>query len=131
MVYRLLADSVLVLHLLFIGFVMFGGLFARRSARVALGHIPAACWGAFIELTGRICPLTTLEVNLRRAAGYAGYSESFIEHYLLSIIYPAGLTRNIQFILTGLVILSNLLIYGYSLYRWRRSRAKAHEQPLP
>lgn len=124
MIYRLLADFVLILHLLFIGFVIFGGLIAFRSPRLALIHIPAACWGAFIELTERVCPLTVIEVELRRIAGDAGYSESFIEHYLLPIIYPAGLTRNIQFGLAGIVILINVAIYGWSLYRLRFFRPK-------
>lgn len=125
MTYRLLADSTLVLHLLFIGFVICGGLMALRTPRLALLHIPAACWGAFIELTGRVCPLTTLEVALRRAAGEAGYSESFIEHYLLPIIYPPGLTRGIQFGLAAFVILSNVSIYGYYFYRRWLVRATA------
>lgn len=125
MIYRLLADSVLVLHLLFIGFVIFGGLIVARSAWVALGHIPVACWGAFVELTGRVCPLTTLEVSLRRAAGDAGYSDSFIEHYLLPIIYPAGLTRDIQLVLAGFVIFINVAIYGWMLYRLWISRSNA------
>ena len=124
MYYRLLADCVLLLHLLFIGFVIFGGLIALRYAWVALGHIPAACWGTFIELTGRVCPLTPLEVGFRRAAGDAGYSTSFIEHYLLPVIYPAGLTRSIQFWLAGFVILINAAIYGYFLYRLWVSRSK-------
>ena len=115
MTYRLLADSVLVFHLLFIGFVIFGGLIVSRSAWAALGHIPVACWGVFIELTGGVCPLTTLEASLRRAAGDVGYSDSFIEHYLLPIIYPAGLTRSIQFELAGFVVLINVAIYGLSL----------------
>ncbi len=124
MAYRLLADSVLILHLLFIGFVIFGGFIALRFTWVALAHIPVACWGVFIELTGGVCPLTTLEVSLRRAAGDAGYSDSFIEHYLLPIIYPAGLTRSIQFELAGFVILINVAIYGWLLYRLRISRQK-------
>jgi hypothetical protein len=128
MIYRLLADSVLILHLLFIGFVIFGGLTALRSPWLALGHIPAACWGAFIELTGRVCPLTVMEVGLRRIAGDAGYSDSFIEHYLLSIIYPAGLTRNIQFGLAGLVILINVAIYGWFLYRLWVFRSKKNSR---
>ena len=123
MTYRLLADSVLVLHLLFIGFVIFGGLIVSHSAWAALGHIPVACWGVFIELTGGSCPLTALEASLRRAAGDAGYSDSFIEHYLLPIIYPAGLTRSIQFELAGFVILINVAIYGWLLYRLRISRS--------
>jgi hypothetical protein len=123
MAYRFLADSVLVLHLLFIGFVIFGGLIVSRSAWVVLAHIPVACWGVFIELTGGSCPLTALEASLRRAAGDAGYSDSFIEHYLLPIIYPAGLTRSIQFGLAGFVILINVAIYGWLLYRLWISRS--------
>lgn len=124
MIYRLLADFVLILHLLFIGFVIFGGLLALRSPWIALAHIPAACWGAFIELTGGLCPLTVMEVGLRRIAGDAGYSGSFVEHYLLPIIYPAGLTRDIQFGLAGFVILISLSIYGRLVYRLWVSRSK-------
>jgi len=124
MIYRFLADSVLVLHLLFIGFVIFGGLLVLRSPWIALAHIPAACWGAFIELTGGLCPLTVMEVGLRRIAGDAGYSGSFVEHYLLPVIYPAGLTRDIQFGLAGMVILINVAIYGQLVYRWQVSRSK-------
>lgn len=122
---RLLADFVLLLHLLFIGFVIFGGLIALRYASVALVHIPAASWGAFIELTGRDCPLTTLEVGFRHAAGDAGYSDSFIDHYLLPVIYPVGLTRSIQFWLAGFVILTNVAIYGWFLYRSWVARSNA------
>jgi len=127
MIYRLLADSVLILHLLFICFVIFGGLIALRSPWITLAHIPAASWGTFIELTGRICPLTVLEVELRRIAGDAGYSDSFIEHYLLSIIYPAGLTRDIQFGLAAGVILINVAVYGWFLYRMGVFRSKNTE----
>jgi hypothetical protein len=122
MIYRLLADFVLVLHFLFIGFVVFGGLLVLRFPKIALAHIPAACWGVFIELTGGLCPLTVVEVRLRRIAGDAGYSGSFIEHYLLPIIYPAELTRDIQFGLAGVVILINIAIYGI-LYRLSISRS--------
>lgn len=124
MIYRFLADFVLILHFLFIAFVIFGGLLALRSCWIALAHIPAACWGAYIELTGGLCPLTVMEVGLRRTAGDAGYSGSFIEHYLLPIIYPFGLTRDIQFGLAGLVILINVAIYGRLVYRLRVFRSK-------
>lgn len=124
MIYRLLADSVLIVHLLFIGFVIFGGLFALRFPWIALVHIPAACWGAYIELAGGLCPLTTIEVGLRRMAGDAGYSGSFIEHYLLPIIYPAGLTRDIQVWLAGFVILINVAVYSRLVYRLRVYRSK-------
>lgn len=124
MIYRFLADAVLIIHLLFIGFVIFGGLLALRSPWITLVHIPAACWGAFIELTGGLCPLTVMEVEFRRIAGDAGYSGSFIEHYLLHVIYPAGLTRDIQFWLAGFVILINVAIYGNLVYRLWVSRSK-------
>ena len=123
MSYRFLADSVLVLHFLFIGFVIFGGLIVLRFAWVSAIHIPAVGWGIIVELTGKLCPLTTLEVGLRRAAGDAGYAGDFIEHYILPIIYPAGLTREIQFWLAGFVMLINVAIYGWFIYRLWRSRS--------
>lgn len=121
MAYRLLADSVLVLHLLFIVFVVLGGLLVLRWHWLALLHLPAALWGAFVELTGRICPLTDWEVGFRQAAGETGYTGSFIEHYLLPVIYPHGLTRDIQFMLAVGVIVINLAVYGWLLYRRKRS----------
>ena len=121
MTYRILAEGVVVLHFAFIVFVVVGGLFVVRWPRLALAHLPAACWGAAIELTGGICPLTPLENTLRQAAGDAGYAGSFIAHYLLPIIYPAELTREIQYVLAGLLIGVNLGIYGW-LLRHRRSR---------
>lgn len=125
MSFRLLADGVVVLHLLFIGFVIFGGLLVLRWPRLALAHVPAACWGALIELSGWICPLTPLENSLRQAAGDAGYGGGFIEHYLLPIIYPAELTRGLQLVLAAGVIIVNLGVYGWLLYRRRRSRSAA------
>ena len=82
-------------------------------------HLPAVVWGVCIEATGNICPLTPLENGLRRAAGDAGYSGGFIEYYLLSIIYPAGLTPTIQWWLAGLVLVINVVAYGW-LYRLRQ-----------
>lgn len=122
MIYRFLADAVLIIHFLFIGFVVFGGLLARRFPWIMLAHLPAAGWGAFIELTGGLCPLTVLEVGFRRCAGDAGYPGSFIEHYLLPVIYPVGLTRDIQFGLAGVVVVANAVIYGVLAYRGWVSR---------
>lgn len=117
---RLAADALLLLHLLYIGFVIFGGLLVIRWPVVALAHLPNAAWGAFVELSGRGCPLTGWEIDLRRAAGESGFTDSFIEHYLLPVIYPAGLTRNTQFWLAGFVIVINFAIYGYVMYRRAR-----------
>ncbi len=89
MVNRLLADGIVVLHFLFIAFVVLGGVLALRWPRLAWVHLPAACWGATIELSGWICPLTPIENRFRQAAGEAGYAGSFIGHYLLPVLYPA------------------------------------------
>jgi len=109
-------------HLVFIVFVVLGGLLALRYRWVIMIHIPAAVWGAFVEISGRICPLTTWENQLRQSAGDSGYANSFVEHYLLPVIYPAGLTRSTQIWIAGLVIVVNVVIYGWLVYRLKRSR---------
>lgn len=121
MIYGFLADGVLVLHLLFILFVVLGGLLVLRWHWLAIAHLPAAIWGAFVELTGRGCPLTAIENSFLWQAGEAGYSEGFIQHYLMPVIYPHGLTRDIQFILAGIVIGINLAVYGWLIYQRRKA----------
>jgi hypothetical protein len=122
MIYRIAADFVLMTHFAFIVLVVAGGLVVCRYAWFAWIHIPAASWGAFVELTGRICPLTTLENILRIRAGQEGYVDSFVEHYIVPVIYPAGLTRHVQFLLAGLVIAANVIIYATILLRKRAAR---------
>jgi len=117
MIYGALADGVLLVHFGFILFVVLGGLLARRWPRVSVVHLPVAAYGALIEVFGWICPLTPLEKALRRAAGEAGYAGGFIEHYLLPVIYPGGLTREVQVVLAVLVVTVNAGIYGLV---WRR-----------
>ena len=112
-----LADLVVAVHFTFVLFVVLGGLLVLRWRWVAFLHVPAALWGAWIEFAGWICPLTPLEQSLRLKAGEQGYSGSFIEHYLLPLLYPSALTRNIQLLLGCLVLGLNLGIYGYLLYR--------------
>jgi hypothetical protein len=124
MFYRIAADLVLALHLGFIAFVVLGGLLILRYRRVAYVHVPAAAWGAFIEITGRICPLTVWENSFRQSAGESGYADSFVEHYLLPVIYPAGLTRSIQFWIAGGVVVVNVVIYAWLLYRWKSGRTE-------
>ncbi len=117
-----LANLVLILHALFIVFVIFGGLLALWSRRVIWIHLPCAVWGILIEFRGWICPLTYLENDLREAAGVSGYSGGFIEHYLTPIIYPPGLTQEIQILLGISVVFINLLVYSYVGWRWHRYR---------
>jgi hypothetical protein len=119
----LLADALVVLHLLFVLFVALGGLLVLRWPGVAWAHLPAVIWGAGIELTGGICPLTPLEQELRRRAGEATYQGDFVGHYLLPVLYPAGLTREAQLALAALAIAVNLSIYAVVLRRRRRSTA--------
>jgi hypothetical protein len=120
MTYRLLADLTVIGHGCFVVFVVFGGLLALRWSRVAWLHLPSAVWGALIEFQGWICPLTPLENHLRRLGNEAGYQGGFVEHYVLPLLYPPGLTRNIQIALGVLVLGLNLGVYG--LLMWRRTR---------
>lgn len=120
MTWRLLADAVLVIHFAFIVLVVFGGLLAAWRRRLAWLHLPALAWGIWVQFTGRICPLTPLENQLRRLGGEAGYSGGFIEHYLLATIYPDGLTRSLQLGLGIALIVINLLAYAWAFRRQRR-----------
>jgi len=121
LIYRALADAVLVLHLGFVLFVVLGGLVVLRRPRLAWLHIPAAIWGVLIEYMGWICPLTPLENSFRLRGGEAGYSGGFIQHYIQPVLYPAGLTRSTQIALGSFALLVNLTAYGVVVARRRRT----------
>jgi hypothetical protein len=121
MPYGVLADAVLILHLCFILFVVLGGLLVLRWPWVAWLHLPAAAWGTFVEITGWICPLTPLEVAFRRAAGDAAYDTTFVERYLVPLVYPSALTREMQMALGVLVVVVNVAVYGAV---WRRGAGR-------
>jgi hypothetical protein len=125
MIERIAADILVILHFGFIVFVVLGALLCLRWKRVAWLHLPAACWGAAIEFRRGVCPLTPLEQRLRVAAGDAGYSGGFIEHYLIPVIYPSGLDAFFQYTLGALVVTINLAIYGGVLYRQVRHASDA------
>jgi hypothetical protein len=118
MLYRALADVVVGLHLAFVLFVVLGVLLVVRWPWVAWVHVPCALWGTLIELAGWVCPLTPLENRLRTLGSEAGYRTGFIEHYVLSALYPAGLTRGIQLALGFGALGINLALYGWL---WRRT----------
>jgi hypothetical protein len=123
MLYRLTADALVVVHAAFVLFVALGALLVLRWPRAAWVHLPAAVWGSWIELSGRICPLTPMENRLRRMAGEGGYDGGFIEHYLIPAIYPAGLRRGHQIALGLLVVALNVVIYSIVLRRARKRRS--------
>lgn len=125
MLFQVLADAVVVLHLSFILFVVLGGLLVLRWHRVIWAHLPAAAWGTAVELFGWICPLTPLENQLRRAGGAVDYSGGFVERYLVPIVYPAELTREVQVALGCAVVGINAAIY---LFVWRGSAARGSRQ---
>lgn len=128
MIYRALADLVLVVHFTFVLFVVLGGLLVVRWPRAAWLHIPAAIWGVLIEYTGWICPLTPLENSFRMRGGEAGYSGGFIEHYIQPLLYPAGLTRSTQVVLGSLALVLNLIAYGIVVLRMRRGELVGKEK---
>ena len=124
MIYHLLADLVLCLHLLFVVFAMLGALLLIRWPRMMWVHLPTVVWSAWIEFSGKICPLTPLENGLRIRGGGEGYAGDFVGHYILGLLYPDGLTRQIQIILGALVLGINLVIYGYVFF-WRKKKSEA------
>lgn len=123
MIYRLLADLTVVLHLAFVLFVVFGGLLAIRRPRLAWVHLPAAAWGVWVEFAGWLCPLTPLENWLRERGGGQVYASSFVERYIIPTLYPEALSRELQWLLGGFVVAVNVAVYLIVLrLRARRRR---------
>ena len=114
------ADLVVLLHLAFIAFVLLGGWLVLRRKWVAWLHVPALSWGVAVEILGLVCPLTPLELRLRASAGEAGYPGGFVEHYVIPVIYPPGLTASVQVALGVLVVALNAAVYAVVLRRMRR-----------
>jgi hypothetical protein len=123
----LLADAVLVLHGLFIAWVVLGGLAVWWRGALAWLHLPAVAWGVWVEWSGSLCPLTPLEQSLRRAAGQAGYEGGFVEHYLGALIYPEGLTPGLQFAFGAAVLVINLVLYAIAALRVISRRRRNQE----
>ena len=118
--YELFANLTLIAHLIFILFVIFGGLLFFIFSKVVYIHLPALLWGIYIELNNSVCPLTYLENWFLNKAGLATYSNGFINNYLYPLIYPEGLTNNIQLYLGITLIVINILIYGFIFKNFQR-----------
>jgi hypothetical protein len=120
MIWSLLADALVVIHFAFTAFAIFGGFLTWRWRWIAALHLPALAWGFWVEVSHSICPLTPLENHLRRLGGEAGYTGGFLAHYLVRVLYPPGLTWQIQWELAGLLLLINAVAYGVLLARARQ-----------
>ena len=117
MIYRILADGLVLLHAAFIIFAVFGGLLALQNGGWMWLHLPAVAWAALVVIMGWACPLTAWELRLRQAAGLEGYEGDFIEHYVLAAIYPEGLTRGVQIWLGVGVLALNIIVYALVIRR--------------
>ncbi len=123
MIYRILTDALVAFHLGFVLFVCLGGLLVLRWRRMIWIHLPAAVWGAIVEWTQTVCPLTTLENHLRRLRGLAGYKNGFIEYHITRVLYPDGLNKSMQIGLGVFVVLLNMTVYTVVFLRRHRLRA--------
>ena len=113
--YELAANLILIIHFVFIIFVVFGALLFFVVKKIVFIHIPALIWGSYIELTHSICPLTYLENWFLNKANLTVYSEGFIQNYLVPIVYPPDLTKDLQIYLGVTLIVVNIIIYGFIL----------------
>ena len=121
MAYHLFADVVVGIHFLFVVFALLGALLLIRWPRVAWGHLPAVAWAAWIEFSGKICPLTPLENALRIRGGESGYAGDFVAHYMMGLLYPDALTRRSQIVLGAFVLVINVALYGF-VFIWRKKK---------
>jgi hypothetical protein len=120
MIYHLAADVLLIAHLAFVAFVLFGALLVLRWPKLLWFHVAAVVWGVLVEFSGAICPLTPLEVRFRQLGGDIGYQGDFIGHYLTAVLYPGGLTRKLQIGLGFAALVPNAVAYGYLVARKKR-----------
>ena len=130
MPYRFMADALVVFHLTFVGFVIFGGLLVVWRRQLAFLHLPAAAWGVFIEFSGLICPLTPLENHWRLLGGRAAYAGGFVDHYIMPVLYPRGLTHSIQYVLGAGILVLNIAVYTIAMRQARRERLTKQKQEV-
>lgn len=128
--YKFLADALVVFHMGFVGFVLLGGVIVLRWRRVIWLHLPAVAWGIYIELSHHICPLTPLENRLRRWGGAATYRGGFVDHYVMPVLYPHGLTHGMQVALALVIMVLNAAAYGWLIGKRVRERVVPPDAPV-
>lgn len=124
MKWSLLADGLVVIHFAFTVFVIFGGFLTWRWPRLVFLHLPALAWGVWVEVSATLCPLTPFENHLRHLAGESGYTGGFLAHYLVTVLYPPGLTWRIQWVLAAVLLALNAVAYGRLLWHSRAQRTR-------
>ena len=121
--------TVASVHFAFVLFVALGALLVLRWHRVAWLHIPAVLWAGIVEIAGWICPLTPLEIEYRTMAGASAYSGDFVGNYIFPLLYPSGLTREIQLALGTAALVGNGLLYWFIATRFRRRQDRGQRAP--
>ena len=119
--YELAADLTLIVHFAFILFVVFGALLFFVATKIIFIHFPALIWGSYIELTNSICPLTYLENWFLHKANLTTYSEGFIQNYLVPIVYPVSLTKDLQIYLGIALIVINIVFYAFIFSKLKKN----------
>lgn len=114
---QFLADLIVLAHFAFVLFVLCGALLLLKWPRLMWLHLPCVLWGMLVEFNGWLCPLTPLENHFRELAGLELYSGDFVMEYVMPVLYPQELTRDLQIVFGSIVLLVNLSIYGYI---WKR-----------
>jgi len=117
MLYGIAADLLIIFHFSFIIFVMTGAFLALKWSRIIYLHLPCALWGAIVELNGWFCPLTPYENTFRQLGMEAGYTGNFVEAFIVPLVYPPDLTRDVQILMGLSVIIVNLAVYGWIIYK--------------
>ena len=119
--YEIAANLILIVHFIFILFVVFGALLFFVSTKIIFIHVPAVIWGSYIELTNSICPLTYLENWFLKKSNKTTYSEGFIQNYLVPIVYPMNLTKDLQIYLGIALIVVNIIIYVFIFNKLKKN----------
>lgn len=129
-IYKFLADALVVFHMGFVTFVLVGGAVVLYWRRAMFLHLPAVAWGIYIEISHNICPLTPLENHLRRLGNAATYRGGFVDHYIMPVLYPNGLTHGMQVAIAVIIVVLNAAIYGW-IVAGRRTRKTPLTQGCP